>query len=342
MEKTIRVEQLKVGMYVKLKLSWLKHPFASNQFIIESESEIQKILECGVKTVAINVEKSKIIEDKICPSKTQSQTPVKQEVKTETFPPNPYEVIMEQSDIYNKIGEVVGSKKLLANDKAKAVHHLSMVMMSNLMKKPTPVNMAQAKRSIIQIVDTIIKNDEMTKNLIKINSHDSQKYTHGVTVGILGISLCKELFIRSDAHNFHELGLGFFLHDIGKVKIDSAIYNKKGKLTEDEMAAIRRHTEYGCQILDEARQLSDECKHIVSEHHERFDGTGYPCKLKGVSINLYGRICSIADIYEALTSPRPYRQKVTPFVALKIMRDEMMQHFQRSLFEKFAYLLVNR
>jgi HD-GYP domain-containing protein (c-di-GMP phosphodiesterase class II) len=163
-----------------------------------------------------------------------------------------------------------------------------------------------------------------------------------VTVGILGISLCKELFKGSDAHNLHEIGVGLFLHDIGKVNIDSAIINKPGKLTEEEMAVIRRHPEYGYQILDETKQLSDECKHIVLEHHERFDGTGYPYKLKGVSINLYGRICSIADVYEALTALRPYKNRVTPIGALKIMRDEMLQHFQRTLFEKFANLLVNR
>ena len=342
MEKNIQADQLKVGMYVILKLSWFQHPFVNNHFLIESESQIQKIVKCGVKTVAIDTEKSKIIEDKISPSETQPQTPVKQEIEAEQTPSNPYEVEMEQSDLYQKIAEVVGSKKLMANEKGKALHHLSLVMMSNLLTKPTHENIAQAKGSISRIVDTIIKDDEIARNLLKITSHDFRPYTHSVTVGILGISLSKELFKGSDAHNLHEIGVGFFLHDIGKMNIDLAIINKPGKLTEDEMAVIRKHSEYGHQILEEAKQLSDECKHIVLEHHERFDGTGYPYKLKGVSINLYGRICSIADVYEALTALRPYKNQVTPIVALKIMKDEMLRHFQRSLFEQFANLLVNR
>jgi HD-GYP domain-containing protein (c-di-GMP phosphodiesterase class II) len=329
-------------MYVILKLSWLQHPFVNSHFLIESESQIQKIVECGVKTVAIDTEKSKTIEDEISLSATQPRASVKQEVDAETPPKNPYEVKMEQSDLYQKISEVVGSKTILANEKAKAVQHLSLVMMSNLLKKPTHVNIAQAKGSISRIVDTIISDDEIAKNLLKITSHDFRTYTHSVTVGILGISLSKELFKGSDAHNLHEIGVGFFLHDIGKVNVDLAIINKPGKLTEDEMAVIRKHPEYGYQILDETKQLSDECKHVVLEHHERFDGTGYPYKLKGVSINLYGRICSIADVYEALTALRPYKNQVTPIGALKIMRDEMLQHFQRPLFEKFANLLVNR
>ena len=107
------------------------------------------------------------------------------------------------------------------------------------------------------------------------------------------------------------------------------------------MDVIRKHPEYGYQTLEETNQLGDECKHIILEHHERFDGSGYPNKLKGVSINLYGRICSIADVYEALTAERPYRKPVTPLNALVIMKDEMLNHFQRPLFEKFATLLVD-
>ena len=210
------------------------------------------------------------------------------------------------------------------------------------MTKPTMLNITQAKRNIYRIVDFIIKDDEIAKHLLKITSHDFRTYTHSVTVGILGISLSKVLFQGSDAHDLHEIGVGFFLHDIGKVNIDHAIINKPGKLTEDEMAVIRKHPEYGYQVLEETNQLTEQCKHIVLEHHERFDGTGYPNKLKGVSINLYGRICSIADVYEALTALRPYKDQVTPFGALKIMKDEMMQHFHRPLFEKFANLLVDR
>ena len=90
-------------MYVILKLSWFQHPFVNNHFLIESESQIQKIVKCGVKTVAIDTEKSKIIEDKISPAETQPPTPVKKEAEAEAPQKNPYEVKMEQSDLYQKL-----------------------------------------------------------------------------------------------------------------------------------------------------------------------------------------------------------------------------------------------
>jgi HD-GYP domain-containing protein (c-di-GMP phosphodiesterase class II) len=132
--------------------------------------------------------------------------------------------------------------------------------------------------------------------------------------------------------------VGFFLHDVGKVGIDQGIIMKPGKLTADEMEEMRRHPLLGYKLLQEARQLTEESKTIVLQHHERTDGTGYPRRLRSENIHIYGRICSIADVYEALTSDRPYRQKLPPFTALKIMQEEMGHHFQRDLLEKFIRL----
>ena len=128
------------------------------------------------------------------------------------------------------------------------------------------------------------------------------------------------------------------MHDVGKVGINQAIIMKPGKLTADEMEEMRRHPLLGYKLLQETKQLTEESKTIVLQHHERIDGTGYPRRLRGENIHIYGRICSIADVYEALTSDRPYRQKLPPFVALKIMKEEMSHHFQKDLFEKFVLL----
>jgi len=86
------------------------------------------------------------------------------------------------------------------------------------------------------------------------------------------------------------------------------------------------------------RQLTDESKVIVLQHHERFDGTGYPKRLHSDKIHIYGRICAIADVYDALTTERPYKEKMKVFDALKLMREEMIHHFQKDLFERFVLL----
>jgi len=104
------------------------------------------------------------------------------------------------------------------------------------------------------------------------------------------------------------------------------------------MSEMRRHPHLGFKLLQDTRQLTDESKIIVLQHHERIDGTGYPKGLRGNEIHIYARICAIADVCDALTSDRPYRKKMAPFVALKLMREEMMHHFQKDLFEQFVLL----
>jgi HD-GYP domain-containing protein (c-di-GMP phosphodiesterase class II) len=101
---------------------------------------------------------------------------------------------------------------------------------------------------------------------------------------------------------------------------------------------MRRHPGMGFKLLTETKQINEECRLIVLQHHERNDGTGYPRKLRGDDIHIYGRICSVADVFDALVSERPYRQKLKPFEALKLMRDEMLGHFQKEVFEKFVLL----
>ncbi len=96
----------------------------------------------------------------------------------------------------------------------------------------------------------------------------------------------------------------------------------------------------GFKILQEAHQLTDECKKIVLQHHERVDGSGYPKHLSGDEIHIYGMICSIADIYDALTSNRSYRQKMRPFDALTLMKNENLAHINKQMFEKFIRMLT--
>ena len=104
------------------------------------------------------------------------------------------------------------------------------------------------------------------------------------------------------------------------------------------MQEMQRHPDSGYKLLFETDQLTDESKIIVLQHHERFDGKGYPKKLRGEDIHIYGRICTIADVFNALTTDRPYKRKMQPFEALKLMRERMIHHFQKDLFERFVLL----
>ena len=322
--KCVTSDELKTGMYVILPLAWHQHPFLKNHFLIESDSEIRKIRELDVKSIPIDPTKSRTVET---PSAEQPRLPVVPDERK----PAP---AVTSDDLITTIQD----RSLPRESKSWLVHQHSITMMKNLLENPTAQNIKEAKKGISEVVSLILTDDAILHYLLDITSHDFYTYTHSVSVGVLGIALAKSLFRNSDAHDMQALGVGFFLHDLGKVGINQAIIMKPGKLTADEMEEMRRHSLLGYKLLQETRQLTEESKTIVLQHHERIDGTGYPRRLRGENIHIYGKICSIADVYEALTSDRPYRPKLPPFVALKIMKEEMSHHFHKDLFEKFVLL----
>ena len=157
-----------------------------------------------------------------------------------------------------------------------------------------------------------------------------------VNVGVLAISLAKEILSRTGTICTHWEPV--FSAWCRQGYIDEAIINKPGKLTEEEMNTMRKHPAMGFKLLNETKQISIESRLIVLQHHERHNGMGYPRKLRGEDIHIYGRICSVADVFDALVSKRPYKAQLKSFDALKLMKEEMLDHFHKDVFEKFVLL----
>ena len=327
MLKTIKTRDLKVGMYVILPASWLNHPFFKGQFAINTRGQIKEILDSGFDEVSIDTDKGAPVTD------NESMTHGDKDLK----PPQKWEPEKLMSDA---LREAVRDKTLSHEKKALAVYNFSVELIGKLLEDPKAENVREAKKGIAEVVDLIISDSTTAEHMLRISSHDFYTYTHSVNVGVLSIMLSKALFRRSDSHDMHELGAGFFLHDIGKVRVDPAIINKPGRLTEKEMQKMRTHPYQSYKIMEEAGQLSEECRVIAMQHHEREDGTGYPRRLKGDEIHLYGRICCIADVYDALTAERSYKPKLSPFEALKVMKEEMLHHFHGEIFGKFVLLFT--
>jgi len=323
--RKIDIKRLKVGMYVVMPTSWDSHPFLKNKFRLTSQDQIDKIIEAGFTEIVIDTEKSTLSgsppDDRLERSKEQTKEEDKPTINTDD------------------LREVIKDRTLPAPEKSKHIRDNTMTMMDSLLKQPTAKNIRAAKTAIVEIVELMLSDDETASYLTKITSHDFYTYTHSVNVGFLAVSMSKNLFRDSNEHDLHELGMGFFFHDLGKVHIDEAIIKKPGRLTDEEMGVMRKHPSIGFKILSDARQMTEECKTIVLQHHERYDGTGYPKQLRSDEIHLYGRICSIADVYDALTSSRPYRLPLAPFDALILMKKEMFNHFQKDLYEKFVLML---
>ena len=228
-----------------------------------------------------------------------------------------------------------------AEEKAEKVVQHSSDLMHEIMDQPVTNKLIEdLSAPIASLTDNILQDQELSISLMHMTSHDYYTYTHCVNVGIKSILIAKHVLGTKDDNLMRELGIGFFLHDIGKSQVDQGILNKPGKLTDAEFEIMKRHQEKGVELLQEANALNDILKITVLQHHEKIDGSGYPFGLKGDQFHEFGQICALADIYDALTAERSYKKGMTPFESLKLMKDKMRHHFDEKLFKSFIQLFV--
>lgn len=327
--KKLKIDDLQIGMHLELQGSWIDHPFLRSSFRIESEEQIAALKKHGFRAVPVDLAKSAIKAPPREPPAPETVDP-REQAAAENWTP--------ETLVPPELADAMEDQRLPPEEKSKLVYRHSVEMMKRLLECPSADNIQTSKKAISTMADLILADDQTAANLMRITSHDFYTYTHSVNVGVMSILLAKELFSRSDAHDLQELGAGFFLHDLGKVRVDSAIINKPGRLTEEEMQRMRVHPYQGYKILEEAEALSKECAIIVMQHHENDDGTGYPRHLKKEEIHLYGRICGIADVFDALTAERSYKRAMTSFDALKLMKGQMSKRFDTELFSAFVRL----
>lgn len=338
MKKVVPIDELHIGMYVIMPGTWTDHPFLRNQFKLSSAKQIAEMRAHRIRAVTVDFAKSENV--KAAPQSLEELAYVSHndaavaDPKDEAPPPlwNPDNLVPDQ------LREAIHDTSLPPEQKSRAVYHHSREMMQRLLEAPSAENLRTGKEAIASVTDLILTDAQTANNLLRITSHDFYTYTHSVNVGVTSLMLAKALLGNSDAHDLHELGAGFFLHDLGKVAVDPAIINKPAKLDEAEMRRMRIHPYQGYKMLKAADALSEECRIVVMEHHELMDGNGYPKRLAGEQIHLYGRICCIADVFDALTAERSYKKAMTPFDALTLMRDKMPNHFDRQLFNSFVAL----
>jgi HD-GYP domain-containing protein (c-di-GMP phosphodiesterase class II) len=171
-------------------------------------------------------------------------------------------------------------------------------------------NIAEMAPLISDIVDNIIHNKDVEVNMKHLWGHHEYTYLHCVNVGILAV--CVGIKLNFTRDELLCLGAAGILHDIGKKFIPLEILDKQGKLTDEEFDIVKNHPELGYGILASALELSSITKVGILEHHERYDGSGYPRGLRGDEITVFGRILAVADTYDAMTSDRAYRNAFSP------------------------------
>lgn len=194
------------------------------------------------------------------------------------------------------------------------------------------VNLNDIQDVVQQIIDDLLYSFDLLENVIDIQGYDDYTYHHSVNTTI--IALIMAIAMGWPNSKLLELGMGVLMHDVGKIKVSQDILNKKGPLTGEEFEEIKKHTEYGFEILRKNRDMSLLSAHVAFQHQERWNGTGYPRGLKGNEIHEFGRLTAVADVYEALTSKRVYRSAMQPYEAYEYVIANSGSHFEPDLVQK--------
>lgn len=168
------------------------------------------------------------------------------------------------------------------------------------------VSLEPLEEQVGAILEEVRAHEALVIPIVQLKRHDDFTFTHSLNVAVIALFIGK--FLGLGREDLVQLGLGALLHDLGKLKVPPEILRKPSTLSEDEWRIIREHPLVAKNLLDAQRALGDLVKFVPLEHHERLDGSGYPLRLGAEAIHLFSRIVAVADVYEALTSQRPYRK----------------------------------
>jgi len=196
------------------------------------------------------------------------------------------------------------------------------------------------KELMILLENSLSKGNLAFTDIFAVTEKDGQVYTHSANVGLYCAFLGSALKMKPEAVG--ELGLGGVLFDVGKKQVPNEILSKKNELSEQEFKMVRRHPAAGKKTLNDMKCFSPNILRMSAEHHEKFNGEGYPFGLAGDKISPHARLCSIMDVLNALTSERPYHQPLNIINALNAMKNDMPGCFDQRIFVNFIKTLSPR
>lgn len=320
--KRINTADLRLGMYVhEFCGSWMEHPFWKAKFVVNNDKDLQRILDSSIDEVWIDVGKGLDLDDG-----QQGQT--EEEVAAET---EARLLAVEQAPLAERASldeEVRRAHKLCARSKKAVVAMFSEVRMGQA------INAEQVTELVEEISNSVLRHPNALISLARLKSSDEYTYMHSVAVCALMISLARQLGLADI--QVREAGMAGLLHDIGKMMIPDDILNKPGKLTDVEFDTVRGHPEAGTQILRDSQSVSAMVLDVCLHHHEKVDGSGYPHRLKGDEISLFAKMGAVCDVYDAITSNRPYKDGWDPAESVRKMAEWSKGHFDEAVFQAFV------
>jgi putative nucleotidyltransferase with HDIG domain len=222
-------------------------------------------------------------------------------------------------------------ERLVIKEKFEEMHKSIKQSFDELSRNNTsPKVKKELDNTVEEIKNNLSVNIELLNEILDVKATDEYLYNHSLNVAV--ISNLIGGWIGLEQKDLDILILAGLVHDIGKLRVDPAILNKPGKLTDEEFTEMKKHPEYSYQMLMEMGYKDNAILKAVTFHHEKEDGSGYPLKISGDKITIHAKILAIADIFDAMTSNRVYKARVSPFKVLEM--------FQNQNFGKLDYKII--
>jgi len=325
MLKRIQVDQLRLGMHLKEFCgAWSDHPFWRTGFVIKDPKDIELILASSIKEVMIDCSKGF-------------------DVEADTFIVPDGEGVVAQAVAKTTLnkpqGRVASNVPVSANDELERAARicqqakLAVVSMFEEARMGKAVDVGGAFQLVEEISESVARHPQAIISLARLKTADDYTYMHSVAVCAMMVALAKRLGL--DDQQTRLCGMAGLLHDMGKVAMPIEVLNKPGKLTDAEFDIMRSHPSEGHKILHASSAVDAVSLDVVLHHHEKFDGSGYPEQLKGDDISLYAKMAAVCDVYDAITSNRPYKAGWDPAESLRRMA-EWSGHFDPKVFQAFV------
>ena len=306
MLRKIAARQLRTGMFVhKLCGSWLDHPFWKSSFLVADAQQLARITASGITDMWIDT-----LRGLDLPAAAPVPSDDRWLVETMLDPdPTPDTAATLQAC---SLGDELERAGLIV-----AEGRAAMQRMFRDVRLGNAIDAEHCLPLVNDITSSVDRNPGAIVSLARLKTSDDYTYMHSVAVCALMVSLARTLGLS--ATQTRDAGLAGLVHDLGKALMPVTILNKPGTLTEAEFAIMRTHPRAGHDLLEKTRGVGDDAMDVCLHHHEKVDGTGYPVGLKGAQISVVARMGAVCDVYDAITSNRPYKAGWDPAISVQKM-----------------------
>lgn len=337
MLQTVNVADLRPGMYVqKLLGPWMQHPFWRTSFLLDDE-RIAELQDSGVEQVVVDLSRSELDGDRDSPEAPTPDAAGPVPAQPAAMSPSATDTDKDPEAEHRRVIVADGTVSLASEiSRARRIcdeGRDAVEAMFREVRLGRGVDAGHVMPLLDEITGSVDRHPTALVSVARLKDADSYTYLHSVAVSALMTMLARQLQLPDD--QVRDAALGGLLHDMGKAMLPLDVLNKPGKLTEDEFAIVRQHPVHGERLLRDGGITQEAILHIARHHHEKINGAGYPQRLSGSELPLLTRMSSICDVYDAITSNRPYKNGWDPAESLRRMAS-WEGHFDTTLMKAFV------